>query len=218
MLTTIDFYFLIPEIFLLVSFLILTSFSIWYSDSSAYYRLCLSSQVLLLSIYILIILLLLFGTILSYDTVPTLYFEFYKTSRDLIKIKMGITILTILVLAISYNHLIEYPWMINIKKSEFSILILISTFASFLIISSNHLIFLYLSLELQGLCLYLLAGIQKNESSLEASLKYYILGALASVILLFACSLIYGIVGTMNLTDIQAYLQMELAHLHNKYE
>lgn len=218
MLTTIDFYFLIPEIFLLVSFLILTSFSIWYSDSSAYYRLCLSSQVLLLSIYILIILLFLFGTILSYDTVPTLYFEFYKTSRDLIKIKMGITILTILVLAISYNHLIEYPWMINIKKSEFSILILISTFASFLIISSNHLIFLYLSLELQGLCLYLLAGIQKNESSLEASLKYYILGALASVILLFACSLIYGIVGTMNLTDIQAYLQMELAHLHNKYE
>lgn len=218
MLTTIDFYFLIPEIFLLVSFLILTSFSIWYSDSSAYYRLCLSSQVLLLSIYILIILLFLFGTILSYDTVPTLYFEFYKTSRDLIKIKMGITVLTILVLAISYNHLIEYPWMINIKKSEFSILILISTFASFLIISSNHLIFLYLSLELQGLCLYLLAGIQKNESSLEASLKYYILGALASVILLFACSLIYGIVGTMNLTDIQAYLQMELAHLHTKYE
>lgn len=214
MLTTIDFYFLIPEIFLLVSFLILTSFSIWYSDSSAYYRLCLSSQVLLLSIYILLILVLLLGTILSYDTVPTLYFEFYKTSRDLIKIKMGITILTILVLAISYNHLIEYPWMINIKKSEFSILILISTFASFLIISSNHLIFLYLSLELQGLCLYLLAGIQKNESSLEASLKYYILGALASVILLFACSLIYGIVGTMNLTDIQAYLQMELAHLH----
>ena len=214
MFTTTDFYFLIPEIFLLISLLMTTSFSIWYSDSSAYYRSCLSSQILLLSIYILIIVFFLFSTILSYDTVPTLYFEFYKTSRELIQVKMGITVLTILILIISYNQLVEYPWMVNIKSSEFSILILISTFAAFLIVSSNHLIFLYLSLELQGLCCYLLAGIQKNESSLEGSLKYYILGALASVILLFACSLIYGIVGTMNLIDIQSYLQMELVHLH----
>jgi len=85
----------------------------------------------------------------------------------------------------------------GIARFEFSVLIVLANLGMMLMISANDLIALYLGLELQSLCLYVLAAFQKDDArSTEAGLKYFVLGALASGMLLYGCSLIYGFAGT----------------------
>jgi len=93
----------------------------------------------------------------------------------------------------------DYVKKTNIDKIEYPILIISSTLGMLLMISSYDLIVFYLGLELQSLCLYILASFRKdNESSTEAGLKYFVLSALASGLLLYGCSLIYGFTGSTN--------------------
>ena len=93
----------------------------------------------------------------------------------------------------------EYVKINKIDKIEYPVIILSSTLGMILMISSYDLIIFYLSLELQSLCLYILASFKKdNERSTEAGLKYFILSALASGLLLYGCSLIYGFTGSTN--------------------
>jgi NADH-quinone oxidoreductase subunit N len=74
------------------------------------------------------------------------------------------------------------------------------------IISSDHFLSFYLILEVQSFCFYILAASKRNSTfSTEAALKYFILGALASGFLLFGAALCYGILGTLNWTEI-AYI------------
>ena len=74
-------------------------------------------------------------------------------------------------------------------------------------ISSYDLIVFYLGLELQSLCLYILAAFKKSdEKSTEAGLKYFVLSALASGLLLYGCSLIYGFTGSTNFEEISKNL------------
>jgi len=87
----------------------------------------------------------------------------------------------------------------NIDKIEYPIIILASTLGMILMISSYDLIVFYLGLELQSLCLYILASFKRDdERSTEAGLKYFVLSALASGLLLYGCSLIYGFTGSTN--------------------
>ena len=89
------------------------------------------------------------------------------------------------------------------RHSEYPVLILLSAVGMMVMVSSNSLILLYLGLELQSLCLYVLASIKRAElKSSEAGLKYFILGALASGLFLFGASLIYGFTGTVNFSDL----------------
>jgi len=95
----------------------------------------------------------------------------------------------------------------NIDKIEYPIIILASTLGMILMISSYDLIIFYLGLELQSLCLYILASFKRDdERSTEAGLKYFILSALASGLLLYGCSLIYGFTGSTNFEIISANL------------
>jgi len=95
----------------------------------------------------------------------------------------------------------------NIDKIEYPIIILTATLGMMLMISSYDLIVFYLGLELQSLSLYILASFKKNdEKSTEAGLKYFILSALASGILLYGCSLIYGFTGSTNFETISTKL------------
>ncbi len=83
--------------------------------------------------------------------------------------------------------------------AEFPVLILLATAGMMFMVSSNDLLSLYMSLELQSLALYVLAGLHKNNiKSSEAGLKYFMLGALASGIMLYGASLVYGFSGTTN--------------------
>jgi len=95
----------------------------------------------------------------------------------------------------------------NIDKIEYPIIILASTLGMILMISSYDLIIFYLGLELQSLCLYILASFKRDdERSTEAGLKYFVLSALATGLLLYGCSLIYGFTGSTNFEIISANL------------
>jgi NADH-quinone oxidoreductase subunit N len=82
------------------------------------------------------------------------------------------------------------------ERFEFPVLILLATLGMMVMISANDLITLYLGLELQSLALYVVAAIHRdNARSSEAGLKYFVLGALSSGMLLYGASLIYGFTG-----------------------
>src|SRR6266481_6232135 len=86
---------------------------------------------------------------------------------------------------------------------EYSILILLSTTGMMMLISAADLIALYLGLELMSLALYVVAAIDRDSvRSTEAGLKYFVLGALSSGMLLYGASLIYGFTGTVSFTGI----------------
>ena len=100
-----------------------------------------------------------------------------------------------LVLIISSNYLRTF----KIFKIEYSILILSSVLGMMIMISSNDLIVFYMGLELQSLALYVLATFNRDQiKSSEAGLKYFVLSALSSGLLLYGCSLIYGFTGSTN--------------------
>ncbi len=84
------------------------------------------------------------------------------------------------------------------KRFEFAVLALLSTLGFFVMASSNNLMTLYIGLELQSLAAYVLAAFRRDDSkSSEAGLKYFILGALSSGILLYGASLVYGFTGSL---------------------
>ena len=90
---------------------------------------------------------------------------------------------------------------VSLKKSllnvfEYSILLLLASISMLLLISSYDFISMYLAIEMQSLCLYVLAASKRHsEFSTEAGLKYFLLGAFSSGVLLFGCALVYGFTG-----------------------
>src|SRR5215472_1865781 len=88
---------------------------------------------------------------------------------------------------------------------EFAILVLLSTLGMMVLISAGDLIMLYLGLELMSLALYVVASSHRdNAKSTEAGLKYFVLGALSSGMLLYGASLVYGFTGTVSFAGIAA--------------
>jgi NADH-quinone oxidoreductase subunit N len=89
------------------------------------------------------------------------------------------------------------------RKFEYPVLIVLSTLGMMVLVSAADLIALYLGLEMMSLCLYVLAAINRdNVRSTESGLKYFVLGALSSGMLLYGCSLIYGFTGTVSFAGI----------------
>jgi NADH-quinone oxidoreductase subunit N len=96
-----------------------------------------------------------------------------------------------IIIALNYNEERQ------IARFEFPVLILLATTGMMVMVSANDLITLYLGLELQSLALYVVASFDRDSvRSTEAGLKYFVLGALASGMLLYGASLIYGFAGT----------------------
>ncbi len=105
----------------------------------------------------------------------------------------------IFVMVSSFNYIKS----LDILKIEYPILILSSILGMMVMISSNDLIIFYLGLELQSLALYVLASFNRdNVLSSESGLKYFVLSALSSGLLLYGCSLIYGFSGSTNFSFI----------------
>ena len=93
-------------------------------------------------------------------------------------------------------------------RAEFPLLVLFAALGMGLMVSATDLIMLYIGLELNSLAAYVLASILRNDDrSAEAGLKYFVLGALASGILLFGMSLTYGFAGTTNFSGLHAALR-----------
>ena len=91
---------------------------------------------------------------------------------------------------------------------EFPVLVMLATLGMLMLISANNLIALYLGLELMSLALYVIAAFHRdNVRASEAGLKYFVLGALSSGMLLYGSSLIYGFAGTVSFAGIAGALQ-----------
>src|SRR2546423_2767602 len=105
--------------------------------------------------------------------------------------------------AVSILLALHYNEERKIARFEFPVLILLATSGMMVMISANDMIMLYLGLELQSLALYVVASFDRDSvRSTEAGLKYFVLGALASGMLLYGASLIYGFTGTTSFANL----------------
>ena len=120
--------------------------------------------------------------------------------------KILILISTLFVLNSSKSFIIDN----KLDKFEYPIIVLLSILGMFFMVSSNDLILFYLGLELQSLSLYILASIDRdNLRSTESGVKYFVLSALSSGLLLYGCSLLYGFTGSTNFEVIANQLTKE---------
>ncbi len=120
--------------------------------------------------------------------------------------KILILLSSLFVLNSSKNFIIDN----KLDKFEYPIIILLSILGMFFMVSSNDLILFYLGLELQSLSLYILASIDRdNLRSTESGIKYFVLSALSSGLLLYGCSLLYGFTGSTNFELIASELNKE---------
>ena len=100
---------------------------------------------------------------------------------------------------------------VKAMRAEFPLLVLFAALGMGLMVSATDLLTLYIGLELNSLAAYVLAAfLRTDERSAEAGLKYFVLGALASGILLFGMSLVYGFTGTTSFAGIRAALSGEI--------
>ena len=128
--------------------------------------------------------------IISYGYEPQLAFgNLFLTSPFMVYMKVLVLGGAAIILMMANAHLKAD----RINKPEFSLLILLSVLGMLVLISSNNLMVLYMGIELQSLPLYVIAAMQRDSiRSSEAGLKYFLLGALSSGLLLYGASLIYG--------------------------
>ncbi|MCM2343709.1 MAG: NADH-quinone oxidoreductase subunit NuoN [Alphaproteobacteria bacterium] len=102
---------------------------------------------------------------------------------------------------------VRYLYEEGMARFEYPILILFAGLGMMIMVSAHNLLSLYVGLELQSLALYVLAAFRRDQArSSEAGLKYFVLGALASGMLLFGISLVYGFAGTLDYTRIASSL------------
>ena len=117
-------------------------------------------------------------------------------------------VLTFLATALAIIMSQSYLRREKLARFEYSVLLLLAATGMGMMISANDLISLYLGIELQSLALYVVASIKRDSlRSTEAGLKYFVLGALSSGMLLYGASLVYGFSGSTNFAEIAAAFQ-----------
>ena len=191
-----NFNLILPEIFLALSIFVTLLIGVFFKNSY--------SLVTNLTYAIIVSLLLIIfnsfnesGNLFSNSFISNSFINFFK-----ILILLG----TLFVMLITQNFIKET----KINYFEYPLLLLFSVLGMFFMISSNDLMSFYLGLELQSLALYILAAIDKdNLKSNESGLKYFVLSALSSGLLLYGCSLLYGFTGTTNFEEINLKMEIE---------
>ena len=177
----------LPEIFISISIMFLLVLGVFKKDSS--------KLVFNISLIVLFITLIItFNETFAINR-KTLFNDSVVIDYMSSLMKIITLIATFLVLVISSSYLKTT----KIFKIEYPILILSSVLGMLIMISSNDLIVFYMGLELQSLALYVLATFNRDQlKSSEAGLKYFVLSALSSGLLLYGCSLVYGFSGSTN--------------------
>ena len=177
--------YLVPEVFLSLSIFSLLMIGVFVKNSF--------NLIYKLSIFLIFLLILI---VLNTDNETIKIFkESFVSDHFSLFAKLLILISSFFILIISKQYIVD----IKNNKFEYPIIVLLSILGMFFMVSSNDLILFYLGLELQSLSLYILASIDRdNLKSSEAGVKYFILSALSSGLLLYGCSLLYGFTGSTN--------------------
>ena len=186
--------YILPELFLSIAIMFLLMLGVFIKKS---FKL----------VNLLTILSLIFAIALVLNQ-PNEIIKIFNGSYIIDKLSIFMKVLTLLFCVFVLLLSKDYIKNNSIDKIEYPIIILASTLGMILMISSYDLIIFYLGLELQSLCLYILASFKRDdERSTEAGLKYFVLSALASGLLLYGCSLIYGFTGSTNFEIISENLR-----------
>ena len=187
---------LFPEIFLSLSIFLILLIGVYIKNS---FNLIFNVSSLIIIVTITIILT-------SPNTEEKIFLDSFTRDAFSNYFKILILLSTLFVLNSSKNFIIDN----KLDKFEYPIIILLSVLGMFFMVSANDLILFYLGLELQSLSLYILASIDRdNLRSTESGIKYFVLSALSSGLLLYGCSLLYGFTGSTNFELIASQLNRE---------
>jgi len=186
---------LIPEIFLLSMACIILVVDLYLTETSR------------IITYVLSLMTLVVTAMLTYAGAPSapevvLSGTFVNDSMSVV-LKMFIYLLVAVTLIYSREYLIQR----SLFRGEFFVLALFGTLGMMVMVSAHNLISLYLGLELLSLSLYALVALQRDSKvATEAAMKYFVLGALASGMLLYGMSLIYGATGSLDLQTVSEFI------------
>ena len=185
-----NFQYILPEVFISITIMLFLLIGVFKKNSA--------NLIYNLSTISLIILLALIINLSSLDTIY-LFDNSYLIDNLSNYMKMILVGSGVFVMLTGS----KYIQVINLNKIEYPILILSSILGMMIMISSNDLIVFYMGLELQSLALYVLASFNRdNLLSTESGLKYFVLSALSSGLLLYGCSLTYGFSESTNFDQI----------------
>ncbi len=185
--------YILPELFLSASIMVFLMVGVFIKKS---FRIVF----LLTNISLIFTIVLIFN---QPNEIIKIFNESIIIDKFSIFMKVLILLFSFFVLLSSKNYITNS----SLDKFEYPIIILASVLGMLIMVSAYDLIVFYLGLELQSLSLYILASFNKDsEKSTEAGLKYFVLSALASGILLYGCSIIYGFTGSTNFETISENL------------
>jgi len=187
----------LPEIYMMLALSFLLMYGVIFSTSLKYNLPVITRGVAWLSIQTLFITLLLtLNNPIDHLVIfhGTLVHDYFTTI-----VKIFLLSAALCCIAASFTYIRRE----RLNAYEYLILLLVATLGMMLIVSSYDLISMYLAIEMQSLSLYVLAAFKKNSAfSTEAGLKYFILGAFSSGLILFGSAIVYGFTGSTNFEDI----------------
>lgn len=192
-----DFKAVLPELFLVLASLFLLLYGVvWTTSASTGYPLLLRNVN-----WLALLTFVLTAIIAANNPIGHGVFFYHTFLLDDVTFffKMLVVIGALSSLLISMDYLERE----SINGFEFALLLLLSTSSMLFLISAADFISMYLAIELQSLCFYVLAAFKRDsEFSTEAGLKYFLLGVFSSGLLLFGCSLIYGFTGAIEFSEL----------------
>jgi NADH-quinone oxidoreductase subunit N len=187
---------ILPELFLSLSIFVTLLIGAFFKNS--YNLVTKITYVIIISL-----LLIIFN---SFNEIGNLFSNSFVSNSFTNFFKILILLGTLFVMIITQDFIKE----MKINCFEYHLLLLFSVLGMFFMISSNDLMSFYLGLELQSLALYILASIDRdNLKSNESGIKYFVLSALSSGLLLYGCSLLYGFTGSTNFEEINLKMELE---------
>ncbi len=186
----------LPEIFLLAMASFILIFDLFLSDKNRFYTYALSQLTLLGCAWLTI-------TTSQPDTIYTFHNMFVgDVMGNVLKLVAYLSVSAILV----YTR--DYLGPRGMYRGEFYVLVLFALLGMMVMISAYNFLTLYLGLELLSLSLYALVALQRESAqATEAAMKYFVLGALASGMLLYGMSMLYGVAGSLEIGKVAAAIQ-----------
>ncbi|MDF2529326.1 MAG: nuoN [Gammaproteobacteria bacterium] len=189
-----------PELFVLAMICLIMLVDLFLLDSSKWVS------------YVLAQLALVGAAVLSWHQLAAGTETWLNDQFIMDPLAVGLNLAMYLTMGLSFIYARSYTVEHKIMRGEFHVLSLMSLLGGMVLVSANSLLILYLGLELMSLPLYAMIAMRRDAAKgSEAAIKYFIMGAMASGMLLYGMSLVYGMTGSLLLDQIMAKVTLDLA-------
>ena len=189
----------LPEIIMLVMICLVLVVDLFLSQEKRWVSLLLSVLTLVLTALVII-------AVAPADSISS-FGDSFILDQLAVTLKVVVCVVVILVFIYSRDYLVDH----DIYKGEYYVLGLCATLGMMIMISAHSLLLIYLGLELLSLSLYAMIAFNRNsKSASESAMKYFVLGAMASGILLYGISIFYGITGTLNINQLAEVVSLKI--------